>query len=170
MFVSSPLSFIENQCYDLLTTIADLTVVPDTENHLQKVYHLKILVKVAFSNNLSAFSFRRTNCTISVKAYRRVYTSRCVKTTRLYIRRLMSVQGKCWFQVACWNDLSFLPKHITRVQFFFDPWRATYVFCFYQNSFLIVLILAFHWGDWYHVLMTSLYLLFQHVGQALRIW
>lgn len=40
MFVSSPLSFIENQCYDLLTTIADLTVVPDTENHLQKAYKL----------------------------------------------------------------------------------------------------------------------------------
>ncbi|VDM54578.1 unnamed protein product [Angiostrongylus costaricensis] len=37
MFVSSPLSFIENQCYDLLTSIADLTTVPDMDNHLQKV-------------------------------------------------------------------------------------------------------------------------------------
>ncbi|KAJ1356067.1 hypothetical protein KIN20_013691 [Parelaphostrongylus tenuis] len=40
MFVSSPLSFIENQCYDLLTTIADLTTVPDIDNHLEKAYKL----------------------------------------------------------------------------------------------------------------------------------
>uniref|UniRef100_A0A0K0DNJ9 WD_REPEATS_REGION domain-containing protein n=1 Tax=Angiostrongylus cantonensis TaxID=6313 RepID=A0A0K0DNJ9_ANGCA len=40
MFVSSPLSFIENQCYDLLTSIADLTTVPDMDNHLQKAYKL----------------------------------------------------------------------------------------------------------------------------------
>ena len=37
MFVSSPLSFIENQCYDLLSTIADLASVPDIDNHVQKV-------------------------------------------------------------------------------------------------------------------------------------
>ncbi|KJH47115.1 hypothetical protein DICVIV_06823 [Dictyocaulus viviparus] len=40
MFVPSPLSFIENQCYDLITTIADLTTVPDMDNHLQKAYKL----------------------------------------------------------------------------------------------------------------------------------
>ncbi|EPB75130.1 hypothetical protein ANCCEY_05799 [Ancylostoma ceylanicum] len=40
MFVSSPLSFIKNQCYDLLSTIADLTSVPDIDNHVQKAYML----------------------------------------------------------------------------------------------------------------------------------
>ncbi|ETN78849.1 hypothetical protein NECAME_10074, partial [Necator americanus] len=38
MFVSSPLSFIENQCYDLLSTIADLVSVPDIDKHVQKAY------------------------------------------------------------------------------------------------------------------------------------
>ncbi|WKY17140.1 hypothetical protein Q1695_001621 [Nippostrongylus brasiliensis] len=40
MFVSSPLSFIENQCYDLLISITDMTAVPDMDNHLQKAYKL----------------------------------------------------------------------------------------------------------------------------------
>ncbi|KAK6010870.1 hypothetical protein OSTOST_24063, partial [Ostertagia ostertagi] len=40
MFVSSPLSFIQNQCYDLLTSITDLATVPDLGNHLQKAYKL----------------------------------------------------------------------------------------------------------------------------------
>ncbi|KAK6061406.1 hypothetical protein COOONC_00930 [Cooperia oncophora] len=40
MFASSPLSFIENQCHDLLTTITELTTVPDVGNHLQKAYKL----------------------------------------------------------------------------------------------------------------------------------
>ena len=37
MFVSSPLSFIENQCHDLLLSIANLTTVPTPDNNLQKV-------------------------------------------------------------------------------------------------------------------------------------
>ncbi|KAK5967217.1 hypothetical protein GCK32_000230 [Trichostrongylus colubriformis] len=40
MLFSSPLSFIKNQCYDLLTTVTDLVTVPDVENHMQKAYKL----------------------------------------------------------------------------------------------------------------------------------
>ncbi|PAV73995.1 hypothetical protein WR25_00482 [Diploscapter pachys] len=40
MFVSSPLAFIENQCYDLLSTVADMHAVPDIDCGLQKAYIL----------------------------------------------------------------------------------------------------------------------------------
>uniref|UniRef100_A0A1I7WD23 FPL domain-containing protein n=1 Tax=Heterorhabditis bacteriophora TaxID=37862 RepID=A0A1I7WD23_HETBA len=49
MFVSSPLSFIENQCYDLLSTIADMTSVPDIDNHLQKVITI-LIIQMIFLN------------------------------------------------------------------------------------------------------------------------
>lgn len=37
MFVSSPLAFVENQCYDLLMSIGELVHVPKLDHSIKKV-------------------------------------------------------------------------------------------------------------------------------------
>ncbi|GMT36366.1 hypothetical protein PFISCL1PPCAC_27663 [Pristionchus fissidentatus] len=40
MFVSSPLAFVENQCYDLLMSLSELTHVPKLDHSIKKVFIL----------------------------------------------------------------------------------------------------------------------------------
>jgi hypothetical protein len=43
MFLANPLLFIENQCTDLLESIAELTTTPHIERHFHKVRFLQLL-------------------------------------------------------------------------------------------------------------------------------